>query len=99
MSIFFLTSTYNYYLYKTTNQNKTTLYIGVTNNLARRLEEHYENRGDKKLLQGNITATIWFIVKYAKVQKRRLGGKKKLRNGEGKRRKNLLKGKIPNGSF
>ena len=29
-----------YCVYKMTNKNKTTLYTGVTNNLARRVEEH-----------------------------------------------------------
>ena len=32
--------TKSYYIYILTNFNRTTLYIGVTNNLARRLEEH-----------------------------------------------------------
>ena len=32
---------YNYFLYIVTNKNKTTLYIGVTNNIQRRLAQHY----------------------------------------------------------
>lgn len=35
----------NYFVYITTNPQKTVLYIGVTNNLKRRLTEHYENAG------------------------------------------------------
>lgn len=31
---------HNYYVYITTNYNKTVLYIGVTNDLERRLAEH-----------------------------------------------------------
>jgi putative endonuclease len=38
---------YNFYVYITTNPIKTVLYIGVTNNLSRRLSEHTENKGDK----------------------------------------------------
>jgi len=34
-----------YSVYITTNPNKTTLYIGVTNNLGARLIEHWTNRG------------------------------------------------------
>jgi len=36
---------HNYYTYITTNPQKTTLYIGITNNLSRRLSEHFENAG------------------------------------------------------
>jgi putative endonuclease len=35
--------THNYYVYIVTNKNKTVLYIGVTNNLKRRLYEHQQN--------------------------------------------------------
>jgi len=43
---------YNYYVYITTNPKKTTLYIGVTNNLPRRLEEHFKVRGKKSSFVG-----------------------------------------------
>ena len=36
-------SNHNYYVYITTNKIKTVLYIGVTNNLKRRLKEHERN--------------------------------------------------------
>jgi len=35
---------HEYYIYIVTNQNKTVLYIGVTNNLSRRLKEHFEGK-------------------------------------------------------
>ncbi len=35
---------YRYYVYITTNKNKTALYIGVTNNIARRLAEHFADK-------------------------------------------------------
>ncbi|WP_350290105.1 GIY-YIG nuclease family protein [uncultured Croceitalea sp.] len=31
----------NYFVYIVTNENKTTLYIGVTNDIQRRLSQHY----------------------------------------------------------
>ena len=43
---------YNFYVYITTNPEKTVLYIGVTNNLDRRLYEHKENRGNNKTFAG-----------------------------------------------
>ena len=42
----------NYYVYITTNPGKTVLYIGVTNELNRRLQEHFENRGKKTNFAG-----------------------------------------------
>jgi len=42
----------NYYVYITTNPGKTVLYTGVTNDLKRRLFEHYQNKGDKKTFAG-----------------------------------------------
>ena len=43
---------YNYFIYITTNPGKTVLYIGVTNDLKRRLFEHHENRGKKGTFAG-----------------------------------------------
>ncbi len=34
-----------YYVYIVANKNRTTLYIGVTNNIQARLTEHWDNRG------------------------------------------------------
>ncbi|WP_375560915.1 GIY-YIG nuclease family protein [Bernardetia sp. OM2101] len=43
---------HNYYVYITTNPRKTTLYTGVTNDLVRRLQEHYDNSGQKQTFAG-----------------------------------------------
>ena len=45
---------YNYCIYITTNPGKTVLYIGVTNDLKRRLFEHYENRGKVETFAGKF---------------------------------------------
>ena len=42
----------NYFVYITTNPNKTTLYTGVTNDLFTRMKQHYENRGNPKSFAG-----------------------------------------------
>lgn len=38
---------HNYYVYITTNPDKTVIYTGITNDLKRRMCEHYLNRGNK----------------------------------------------------
>ena len=42
----------NYFVYITTNPAKTVLYIGVTNNIERRIKEHYNNRGKNNTFAG-----------------------------------------------
>jgi len=43
---------YNFHVYITTNPIKTTLYVGVTNDLSRRMFEHTENKGNKNSFAG-----------------------------------------------
>jgi len=43
---------HNYFIYIVTNHAKTVLYIGVTNDIARRLNEHFENRGKPSTFAG-----------------------------------------------
>jgi putative endonuclease len=43
---------YHFWTYIVTNYEHTVLYTGVTNNLAERLKEHYDNRGDDKTFAG-----------------------------------------------
>jgi len=42
----------NYFVYITTNPGKTVLYVGVTNDLRLRLQQHYLNKGNKKTFAG-----------------------------------------------
>ena len=41
-----------FFVYILTNNSKTVLYTGMTNNLSRRLTEHYFNRGNLKTFTG-----------------------------------------------
>jgi putative endonuclease len=47
-----MTKQYNFWVYMLTNWKKTVLYIGVTNNLERRLIEHYQDRGKQDTFTG-----------------------------------------------
>ena len=46
------------YVYILTNQTQTVLYIGVTNDLARRLHEPSENRGNAAKFTGRYQADL-----------------------------------------
>ncbi len=43
---------YNFFIYIVANRDKSVLYIGVTNDLQRRLTEHYDNRGSSTTFAG-----------------------------------------------
>ncbi len=43
---------HEYFVYIVANPNRTALYIGVTNEIARRLVEHYANRGRAESFAG-----------------------------------------------
>jgi putative endonuclease len=53
---------HNYYVYITTNFDKSILYIGVTNDLSRRLYEHKENKGTGKSFTGRYYC--YYLVHY-----------------------------------
>jgi len=48
------------FVYILTNKNKTTLYIGVTNDLQRRLNEHKEGIGCKFTKRYNVHYLIYY---------------------------------------
>ncbi|WP_192822992.1 GIY-YIG nuclease family protein [Rufibacter sp. LB8] len=43
---------HNYFVYITSNPTKTVFYVGMTNDLDRRLFEHRENRGKPETFAG-----------------------------------------------
>ena len=54
---------YNYFVYITTNQYRTTLYIGVTNNIQRRLDQHFfDSENLKKSFAGKYNCI--YLVYY-----------------------------------
>ena len=53
----------NYYIYIVTNQNKTVLYIGLINNIQRRLSQHYfDSENAKKSFAGKYNC--FYLVYY-----------------------------------
>jgi len=53
---------YNFYTYILTNSSKTVLYTGITNNLDRRLYEHYFNIDSKNSFTSKYKCyyLVWF---------------------------------------
>ena len=54
---------YNYFVYIVTNQYRTTLYIGVSNSIQRRISQHYfDSQNAKKSFAGKHNC--YYLVYY-----------------------------------
>lgn len=51
-----------FHVYILTNELKTVLYVGMTNNLEQRIIEHYKQRGQRTAFTGKYNAyfLLWF---------------------------------------
>ena len=53
----------SYFVYITTNENKTTLYIGITNDIQNRLSQHYfDSQNFKKSFAGKYNC--YYLIYY-----------------------------------
>ena len=51
----------DYFVYIMTNSGHTTLYVGVTNNLERRVSEHREGKAGSFTTKYKISKLVWYI--------------------------------------
>ena len=59
---------HNYFIYIVTNKNKTVLYTGVTNDLARRLYEHEQNAIPFRHPSFAGQYNAWFLLYYERFE-------------------------------
>jgi putative endonuclease len=55
-----------FFVYILTNELKTVLYTGVTNNLQQRIAEHYQNRGQQHSFCGRYN--VYWLIYYEEHQ-------------------------------
>lgn len=60
---------HNYFVYITSNPSRTVLYVGVTNDLLRRLEEHRQNKGKPETFAGRYYCfNLLYYERFGQVQ-------------------------------
>ncbi len=90
---------YNYFIYIVTNPNKTVLYIGVTNDLKRRLFEHQENKGIiKSFAGGYFCYNLLYYERFSDIN-HAIEREKQLKKWSRKKKENLINTKNPNWHF
>ena len=88
---------YRYFLYIITIKNRTTLYIGVTNNIQRRINEHYFNsQTSRKSFAGRYNC--YYLVYYEGFDnpKTAIQREKQLKKWRREKKNNLISGFNPN---
>ena len=86
-------------MYITTNPGKTVLYTGVTNDLERRLLEHYQNRGNKKSFAGRYYCyKLLYFEDYTDIYQA-IEREKEIKDLSRKRKEELISTKNPNWHF
>lgn len=53
-----------YFVYMLSNSSNSVLYIGVTNNLSRRIKEHKEKLNIGFTCKNNCNKLVWFEIYY-----------------------------------
>ena len=91
--------TKNYYVYITTNTSKSTLYIGITNNIQKRLNQHFNQRGNSSSFAGKYHC---FNLVYCEIFNDifdALNREKEIKKWRREKKENLIETVNPNWEF
>jgi len=89
----------NYYVYITTNPGKTVLYTGVTNDLRRRILEHYKNKGSKRTFAGRYHCYKLIYYECFTNINQAIEREKEIKNMSREKKEELIRVKNPNWNF
>jgi len=90
----------NYIVYIITNKNKTTLYIGVTSNIQKRLSQHYfDSKNDKKSFAGKYNCYYLLYYQVFEDVNSAIYREKELKKWRREKKNNLITKFNPNWDF
>ena len=81
---------HNYFVYITTNPNKSVLYTGITNDLKRRLFEHQENKGKSNTFAGKFYCyNLLYFERFSNIE-HAIDREKQIKNWSRKKKEYLI---------
>ncbi len=86
---------YNYCIYIVTNPDRTVLYIGVTNNLKLRVQQHFNNRGNKNSFAGKYYCYNLVYYEHFTHVKEAIAREKMLKRWARKKKEELIRSVNP----
>jgi putative endonuclease len=90
---------HNYYIYITTNPDRTVLYTGVTNDLQNRIVEHYINRGSAVSFAGKYHCYNLVYYEHFHYIQHAIAREKQIKGWKRNRKLELIKSNNPNLDF
>ena len=91
---------FRYFVYITTNENKTTLYIGVTNDIQRRLSQHYfDSQNAEKSFAGKYNCYYLLYYEGFDSIKEAINREKELKKWRREKKDRLITSFNPNWDF
>jgi putative endonuclease len=82
---------YNYFFYIVTNEYRTTLYIGVTNNIQKRLSQHYfDSQNAKKSFAGKYNCIYLVCYEGFQYPKEAIAREKEVKKWRREKKNNLI---------
>jgi len=87
---------YTFYVYILTNPKKTVLYIGFTNNLSQRLQQHFEAKGTSKSFAGKYHCYNLIYYEVYEYVNNAIAREKELKKWSRKKKEALIKTTNPN---
>lgn len=88
---------HKYFVYITTNKYRTTLYIGVTNNIQNRLSQHYfDSLNAKKSFAGKYSCIYLVYYETFDYPKLAIAREKELKKWRREKKNNLISNFNPN---
>ena len=91
--------THNYYIYIITNKNKAVLYIGVTNNLKKRLYYHSHPEANSKHFSHKYNCKYLIYFEHYQEVEIAINREKQLKKWSRKKKEYLISTKNPKWNF